>query len=201
MSCRVAVLGTRHVGKTAIISQFRQKDLKDDMSIYDIQREVFKTHNARLHLDIVDASGIYRAFPMLKSSIINCDAFMLVYSVDDQDSFEVMQRLRHEIIELKMDKNVPIVFVANKQDLPDDKKVVSSKSAEYLIRRKWRHGYVEASSSNYDQVCEAFKQIVRQMTPNVSLTPVLKKRKASAPEQEQRGLPPLLNRLLKRGSI
>ncbi|XP_067656242.1 ras-related protein Rap-1A-like [Haliotis asinina] len=181
LNYRVTVFGKAGVGKTAIISQFRQ--VKEDESANNIERSVFKTHNAILTLDIVDASGIHGLFPMLRLSICKSDAFMLVYSVGDQDSFERMQRLRHEIIELKMDKDVPIVFVANKQDLPDDEKVVPCNRAEYLIRRKWRHGYVEASSFNYDQVCEAFKQVVRQLTRNVSLTPVLKRRSPSVPER------------------
>ncbi|XP_046574124.1 ras-related protein Rap-1A-like [Haliotis rubra] len=205
LAYRMVVLGKTGVGKTAIISQFRQRELKEDESTYNIERAVFKTHNALLSLDIVDTAGIHRAFPMLEFSICKSDAFMLVYSVDDQESFEMMQRLRHEIIELKMDKDVPIVVVANKQDLPDDEKAVPCNAAEYLIRRKWRHGYVEASSFNYDQVCEAFKQIVRQLTRNVSLTPVLKRRSPSvagpAPGPQRSSFITFLRGLLKKRDV
>ena len=47
-------------------------------------------------------------------AIRSADAFLLVYAVDDQDSYEEVIRLKDLIFELRGDNVVPTCVVANK---------------------------------------------------------------------------------------
>ena len=59
------------------------------------------------------------------------DALMLVYSLDSQESFKEVERLREEIIDKR--KNVTIVIVANKTDKDISKWEVNSDHSTTLV--------------------------------------------------------------------
>lgn len=54
-------------------------------------------------------------------AIRSADAFLLVYAVDDQDSYEEVIRLKDLIFELR-DNVPPVVVVANKTGKPQQEK-------------------------------------------------------------------------------
>lgn len=59
------------------------------------------------------------------------DAFALVYSIDQQDTFEEVKNIREMIMQVKGSETMPpIVVVGNKSDLPDEKRQVKKEMAE-----------------------------------------------------------------------
>lgn len=63
-------------------------------------------HKNRLTLDILDMGGKNEFPAMQRIGISNSNAFILVYSVDDPDSFEEVRRLRDLIFEIKLEKHI-----------------------------------------------------------------------------------------------
>lgn len=98
--CRIIVFGSAGVGKSAIIQQFLfAKFIKkytrtvEDMFI----AEYNSRYDNSLKLEILDTAGSYE-FPAMRSlAISNGDAFILVYSVDNEASWEHLKRLRNEV--------------------------------------------------------------------------------------------------------
>jgi GTPase SAR1 family protein len=84
------------VGKTSIIQRFLYDTwtAKYRRTIEELHRADFPIGGASLTLDILDTAGSYE-FPAMKTlNIASSNAFILVYSVDDQSSFDEV-RLRY----------------------------------------------------------------------------------------------------------
>jgi small GTP-binding protein len=119
---RILVLGTCGVGKTSIIRQF----LYDKFSpayrataVEDMYRGEFDIYGQKVGFDIQDVSGNYvYEFPGMRNvSLASADAFIIVFALDDANSWEEVARLRDMVHEAKKSRDgeqVPIVVVGNK---------------------------------------------------------------------------------------
>lgn len=73
------------------------------------------------------------------------EGFLLVYAVNDKESFEVLSRKRDRILKLKKGQICPIILVGNKCDL-ERERVISETEARELAK-SWGAGYIETSAT------------------------------------------------------
>lgn len=198
---RIIVMGAGGVGKTCIINRFLYESFitKYKATIEELHQGEYAVNGDTVTLDILDTTGSY-AFPaMRKLSITTGDAFVLVYSLDDEDSFSEVKSLRQQIIDTKLadDKNAvlpPIVIVGNKLDLkgkrPDDEDedgeerllVEPNEEVKTLVSTEWKHGYVEASAKDDININGIFKELLAQAKVQLLSSPVIvRKRRQSFP--------------------
>lgn len=82
------------------VTQVRTKDLKSNYrrgKKFHFRGE-YELDGASLTLDILDTSGAYQ-FPAMRAlSISTADAFILVFAVDDADTWEEVKNLRQQVI-------------------------------------------------------------------------------------------------------
>lgn len=94
---RVVVMGAAKVGKTCIISQFLYDkfNLRYKQTVEELHRGEYELPDgSALTLDILDTSGSFE-FPAMRTlSITTGAAFILVYAVDDRESWYEVERLR-----------------------------------------------------------------------------------------------------------
>lgn len=97
---RVVLMGGAHVGKTCIISQFLYDKFQAryKQTVEELHRGEYELPDgSALTLDILDTSGSYE-FPAMRTlSISTAGAFILVYAVDDKQSWFEVERLRKQV--------------------------------------------------------------------------------------------------------
>jgi NF-kappa-B inhibitor-interacting Ras-like protein len=129
---RIVVVGAKKSGKTAILQQVsRLHDITGQSyeptidDTYQIQSQIDGHDRPKEVLIFHDTAGIeeYGPIELKKPYIQVADAFILVYSVVDHESFNRMDQLKKYIEKHfgKEKKEVPIVVVGTMTDLPDRK--------------------------------------------------------------------------------
>ena len=182
--CRIVVMGAAGVGKSAIISQFLYDSFRQEYNktIEELHQGEYDFNGLKLTLDILDTAGAYSFPAMRQLAISTSDAFVLVYSVNDESSFDAVTQLREQILVEKCRSDVPIVIVANKVDVGDDRRTIDRITAESIVCVEWGNGYVEASAKDNFNIVGIFKEILRQSNVHYALSPaVRRRRRLSAP--------------------
>ena len=182
---RIVVMGAAGVGKTCIVSQFLYEKFVAEYkeTVEELHRGQYEVHGKHLTLDILDTSGSYE-FPAMRTlSISTGDAFVLVYSVGDEESFDEVKRLRDQVLQQKAGSDqVPIVIVGNKADIDDNARVISPLAAETTVNIDWGNGYVEASAKDNFNIVGIFKELLTQAKVSYALSPAIRRRRLSLPQ-------------------
>jgi GTPase SAR1 family protein len=71
-------------------------------------------------------------------SISSSEAFILVYDVTDNATFEQVRILRDQILEVKGTPTVPIVVVGNKIDLADEEDELRQVARRSMSMLMWK---------------------------------------------------------------
>ena len=138
---RIVVLGAGGVGKTSLVSRFVKGDFSEQYTptvegFYEKSFDLRKGCSA--FLEILDTAGFYHFPAMRRLTIQQGDAFILVYSEQDESSVEEVLRIQKDIYQSKGTEDVPMVLVRNKCDLAEatDKRRVSPAIASAASRGK-----------------------------------------------------------------
>jgi small GTP-binding protein len=98
---------------------------------------------------------------MMDSWIGFADGFILVYAIDDRESFEVIKSKYDRIIKNKLGEKPSIILAGNKCDL-NDKRKVESKEAENLAKM-WNVNFMEVSALEKINVKETFLVVAKEL--------------------------------------
>ncbi|XP_053552773.1 GTP-binding protein Rhes-like [Bombina bombina] len=180
---RLVFLGAAGVGKTSLIRRFLQDtfDPKHRRTVEELHSTEYDTAGGtEVKIEILDTSGSYEFPAMRKLSMQSGDAFVLVYAVDDPDSFENVKRLREEILEAKQDKSPPIVVVGNKKDEGTIQKVPWDEVLS-TVEMEWNSRLLETSAKENFNVTEIFRVMLREVNLPSRLSPALRRRRETIP--------------------
>ncbi|KAJ8038170.1 GTP-binding protein Rhes [Holothuria leucospilota] len=163
--CRLVVVGSPKVGKTAIITRFLAGKFDEQYTptIENFHRKIYKIRGQVYQLDILDTSGNHPFPAMQKLSLLTGDIFILVFSFSDRNSFQEVIRLRDQIIETKLQvkgsKVVPMVIAGNKCDLTQEERQVSSEEALKQFSNTRRCSYIETSAKKVINIDILFQML------------------------------------------
>ncbi|XP_029446241.1 GTP-binding protein Rhes isoform X2 [Rhinatrema bivittatum] len=182
-SYRMVVLGASRVGKSSIVSRFLNGRFEDQYTptIEDFHRKVYNIRGDMYQLDILDTSGNHPFPAMRRLSILTGDVFILVFSLDNRDSFDEVKRLRKQILEVKSCvKNktkelaeFPMVICGNKNDYGEHYWKVSSDEAEHLVSGDENCAYFEISAKKNANVDEMFQVLFSMAKLPHEMSPAL----------------------------
>jgi len=169
----VMILGAPMVGKTSIVRQFLYDKFSSSYTptLEEMYEGEFDINESPVTYRIQDVFGNYPSnfTGMFEVSLEKADAFVLVYSLTDKESWNRISELR-DMIHEKLDPSVPIVVAANKNDLgvhPDMRKEVH----EATVILDWDNGYVECSAKIKSNINNIFKELLHQAKSIYDLTP------------------------------
>ena len=105
----VVVLGKGVVGKTSLIYRFVKDAFPEahDPTIEDNYKAMVEINNESIEIQIVDTAGEEDYQNMLDQWIDVADGFLLVFAINDKDTFNVLDE-KYKRISKHKDKNVPI---------------------------------------------------------------------------------------------
>ncbi|KOB78522.1 Uncharacterized protein OBRU01_02199 [Operophtera brumata] len=117
---KIAMMGTRSVGKSSLIIQFVEGQFVDsyDPTIENSQDE-------------------YGIFPQQYS--MDFHGYVLVYSITSRKSFQIVQIIYDKLLDMVGKIHVPIVLVGNKTDLHLERKISTEEGKR--LAEKWKAAF------------------------------------------------------------
>lgn len=131
-----------------------------DPTIEDSYRKRLLLDDEVLVLDILDLAGAEEYNAMRDAYVRTGDGFLIVYAINQRNSFEQLQTYKDWATKVKDRDKVPIVLCGNKSDLEEDRQV--SKEEGQALAKLWGCPFVETSALNRINVDEAFLELVKE---------------------------------------
>ncbi|XP_046554744.1 ras-like protein 1 [Haliotis rubra] len=157
---RVAVMGGPRCGKTSILNQYIHHIFADRHQITkgEVHSKKLQVRGEHIQLQIWDAPDDFNASN--QHAILNSDAFLLVYAMDDALSFERVMALQDNIISTR--GPVTIVLAGTKADLTSDQWFENQKYLWDFVSVDFGYSHHEISSKTGRGISEVFADIVKQ---------------------------------------
>ncbi|CAH1774143.1 unnamed protein product [Owenia fusiformis] len=160
---KIAIMGFRSVGKSSLTIQYVEGQFVDS---YDPTIENTFTKNIRLRnqdytLQLVDTAGQDEYSIVPQGYVMNVDGYVLVYSVNSQQSFEVVQVIHDKLLDMTGKAQVPLVVVGNKTDLRMER-VISREDGKKLAD-SWKAAFSETSAKENQSVSDIFNAIIMEI--------------------------------------
>ena len=157
---RVVVLGGSAVGKTSLLRRFFRDshNYQHIVTLEDLYKEKLVVDNHRIDLDIIDTSGTEDLPAMRRQAIEKAHAIVIVYALNDKDSFAEAEYLRNEVLDIR-GTMPPTIIVGNKADLCNDTSEDRLEMCDF-INTEWGHRHVECSARDDTNVGELFEKCI-----------------------------------------
>jgi len=160
---KLVVVGGGGVGKSALTIQFIQSHFVDeyDPTIEDSYRKQCVIDDEVALLDVLDTAGQEEYSAMREQYMRTGEGFLLVYSITSRSSFEEISTFHQQILRVKDKDYFPIIIVANKCDLENERQVSSQEGREFA--KHWQCRFIETSAKQKINVDESFYNLVREI--------------------------------------
>lgn len=180
---RVVVMGPGKVGKTCILKRFLFNSYAEDYkeTVEDLYCRDYSVRGACIKVDLLDTAGNL-AFPaMRRLSISTAHAFVLVYSITSQASFEEIKKIWAQIKEERCNyQEIPCVIVGAMTDLENSRQVEKFDTLNWVYNESFPGGFVEVSAKDDENVEDIFRLLLDQSRGGARYTGPLSHRRRSA---------------------
>ena len=162
---KIVMLGDGAVGKTALTTRFTQGGFEADYkrtigSDFAIKKLRLEDIDANVTLQVWDLAGQPRFEVVRQGFYRGARGGLLVYDVTRRRTFLNTGNWKSECFK-NLDKEIPLVVVANKVDLADSRIVTQEEGEKYAKKHDFL--YVESSALTGENVEEAYASLCRAM--------------------------------------
>ncbi|GAA5840842.1 hypothetical protein JCM3766R1_000899 [Sporobolomyces carnicolor] len=169
---KIALLGSRSVGKSSLSVQFVDSHFVDSYypTIENTFSKIVRYKGQEFGLDIVDTAG-QDEFSILSSRhAVGLHGWILVYSVASRTSFEMCSIIRDKILNYTGRDAVPMVLVGNKSDLAVQRQVTRQEGAD--LAASWgKTAFIESSARTNENVGRIFESVVAEIEKDMNPEP------------------------------
>ena len=162
-SIKIAVLGKGVVGKSSLTYRFINYDVstEHDATIEDRYKSNLNIEGTNYEVEILDTAGEEDYQNMMDMWISFGEGFLLVFAINDKESFNLIKSKHDRILKGKHGVKCPILLVGNKQDLENERQVNYSEAKE--MADKWGIEYIETSAKTNFNCKEAFEMLAQKI--------------------------------------
>jgi len=130
---KVMLVGDTQAGKTSVMLRFSKNTFDDDYrGTLDISYSEMKVkmHHTMVNVKFLDSCTLKKKKDELVEKAATANVIIFVYSITQQDDFDVVTSFMDEIKDIRKTQDQIWVLCANKIDLPRDYRKVKTKDAE-----------------------------------------------------------------------
>ncbi len=162
-SIKIIILGDGTVGKSSLAQRFAKGTFSDEYKKtlgVDFLMKRKEVDNSLIEFLIWDTAGQEYYDSITKRYYKGANAAIVVFSVDNKESFESVNKWRDKII--SECGRIPIVLVRNKIDIDINKQIISIEEARFLAD-KYRLEMFNVSVKENIEVSNIFDSIARRI--------------------------------------
>ena len=165
LTFKILLLGNTEVGKTSFILRFCD-DTFSEVSIttigLDTKTKFIKVNDKKIQLVIWDSAGQERFKSICKNSYKGAHGIILMYAINDLQSFKAIKEWINNIKEGIDINKVGLLIVGNKIDLPPEERKVDEEMVNSLKENE-KIEVIEGSAKTNINVNECFVKLVEKM--------------------------------------
>jgi GTPase KRas protein len=160
---KIVVIGEGGVGKSALTIQLTQQMFvfEYDPTIENSYRKQIDVDGRAVVLDILDTAGQKEYSAMRDQYLRQGQGFLMVYSIDNFESFKKLKELHAQLLRVKDEPSYPAVLVGNKIDLEEYREVSTQEGQE--AAKAMGVPFFETSAKTKTSVVEPYVQLVREI--------------------------------------
>ena len=162
---KVILLGDTKVGKTSFLLRFCDDSFVPNAITtigIDNKTKFLLHNNKKVKLEIWDTAGQERFRSITKNCFKGADGIILMFDFENKQSFLNIKTWISSIKEALDLKNVGLVLIGNKSDIPDEMRSVTKENIDKIVTT-YKLKYFSASAKNNVNVNEAFVNLLDQM--------------------------------------
>ncbi|TRM63163.1 P-loop containing nucleoside triphosphate hydrolase protein [Schizophyllum amplum] len=167
---KIAVLGSRSVGKSSLVGQFIDNEFKESYypTIESSHQKTVKHNGAEYMLNIIDTAGQDEYSPLNSQHAIGIHGYVLVYSITSRNTLEMVKIVYEKIIDFCGVTDIPCVIVGAKSDLTQSRQVdsIEAEKTAHEMNAAW----VETSAKNNVNVDKVFDLCLGEIEKRTSPT-------------------------------
>ncbi|KAI9205829.1 small GTPase superfamily [Polychytrium aggregatum] len=160
---KIAVLGSRAVGKSSMTIQFVENHFADTYypTIENTFHKLVRYRNQDYDAEIIDTAGQDEYSILNSKHAIGIHGYVLVYSIASRQSFEMCHVVRDKILNYTGIDWVPIVLVGNKADLSNQRQVPTEEATRVAI--EWNCAFIESSAKHNQNIGKIFELVLGEI--------------------------------------
>ena len=159
-STNIVVIGKQGTGKSLLLDKLGKVSLPDYPKGINRTNSSLELKKAKNRIVISELNVPYPLDPICLYNIVKADAFVLVYAVDDAESFEFVEDVK-DFIKKHKGEGATTVVVGNKSDVLQRK--VLFEIADCTVSIEWELKYLETSAVTGANVAEILTTILKSI--------------------------------------